>query len=177
MSLTEYRSLGRSGLIVSPLALGTMTFGTARWGSGEDGSRAVFNACVEAGGNFVDTADVCSGGRSEELLGRFIAERGLRDQVVVATKAGFAAGKGVHAGGNGAKHVHAALDGSLGRLQTDHVDLFWVHVWDSFTPSPECSTACSRRRCVSMRCSAGRRSEAGRGELVGSAKSMTSTPP
>ena len=137
MSLTEYRSLGRSGLIVSPLALGTMTFGTARWGSGEDGSRAVFNAYVEAGGNFVDTADVCSGGRSEELLGRFIAERGLRDQVVVATKAGFAAGKGVHAGGNGAKHVHAALDGSLGRLQTDHVDLFWVHVWDSFTPAEE----------------------------------------
>ena len=167
MSLTDYRSLGRSGLIVSPLALGTMAFGTARWGSGEDGSRAVFNAYVDAGGNFVDTAGVYSSGRSEELLGRFIAERGLRNQMVVATKAGFSAGKGVHAGGNGAKHVHAALDGSLGRLQTDHVDLFWVHVWDSFTPCPECSTACSRRRCVSMQCSTGRRSEAGRGELVG----------
>ena len=99
-----------------------MTFGTARWGSGEDSSRAVFNAYVDAGGNFVGTADVYSSGRSEELLGRFIAERGLRNQMVVATKAGFSAGKGVHAGGNGAKHVHAALDGSLGRLQTDHVD-------------------------------------------------------
>ena len=137
MSLTDYRTLGRSGLVVSPLALGTMTFGTARWGSGEGGSRAVFNAYVDAGGNFVDTADVYSGGRSEEMLGSFIAERGLRDQIVVATKAGFAAGNGVHAGGNGAKHLHAALNGSLRRLGTDYVDLFWLHVWDSVTPAEE----------------------------------------
>ena len=137
MPLTDYRTLGRSGLVVSPLALGTMTFGTARWGSNEDGSRAVFNAYVEAGGNFVDTADVYSGGRSEEMLGGFIAERGLRDQVVVATKAGFAAGQGPHAGGSGARHLHAALDGSLRRLRTDHVDLFWLHVWDSVTPAEE----------------------------------------
>ncbi len=137
MSLTDYRTLGRSGLVVSPLALGTMTFGTARWGSDEAGSRAVFNAYVEAGGNFIDTADVYSGGRSEAMLGGFIAERGLRDQIVVATKAGFAAGKGPHTGGNGAKHLHTALDGSLGRLQTDHIDLFWVHVWDSATPAEE----------------------------------------
>lgn len=137
MSLADYRTLGRSGLVVSPLALGTMTFGTARWGSGEDGSRAVFNAYVEAGGNFVDTADVYSGGRSEAMLGGFIAERGLRDQVVVATKAGFAAGEGPHAGGSGARHLHAALDGSLRRLRTDHVDLFWLHVWDSVTPAEE----------------------------------------
>ncbi len=137
MPLTDYRALGRSGLVVSPLALGTMTFGTARWGTGEDGSRSVFNAYVEAGGNFVDTADVYSGGRSEEMLGGFIAERGLRDQIVVATKAGFAAGKGLHAGGNGAKHLHGALNGSLRRLRTDHVDLFWVHVWDSVTPAEE----------------------------------------
>jgi len=137
MSLTDYRTLGRSGLVVSPLALGTMTFGTARWGSNEDGSRAVFDAYVEAGGNFVDTADVYSGGRSEEMLGGFIAERGLRDQVVVATKAGFAAGRGPHAGGSGARRLHAALDGSLRRLRTDHVDLFWLHVWDSVTPAEE----------------------------------------
>ena len=65
MKLTDYRTLGRSGLVVSPLALGTMTFGTARWGQNEEGSRAVFNAYVDAGGNFVDTADVYSGGRSE----------------------------------------------------------------------------------------------------------------
>lgn len=137
MTLTDYRTLGRSGLVVSPLALGTMTFGTARWGSGEDGSRAVFNAYVDAGGNFVDTADVYSGGRSEEMLGSFIDERGLRDRIVVATKAGFAAGKGPLAGGNGAKHLYAALDGSLRRLRTGYVDLFWLHVWDSVTPGEE----------------------------------------
>lgn len=137
MSLTDYRTLGRSGLAVSPLALGTMTFGTARWGSGEDGSRAVFNAYVDAGGNFLDTADVYSGGRSEEMLGAFIAERGLRDQLLLATKAGFATGKGVHAGGSGAGHLHRALEGSLRRLRTDYVDVFWLHVWDSVTPAEE----------------------------------------
>ncbi len=137
MPLNTYRTLGRSGLVVSPLALGTMTFGTARWGTDEQSSQAVFNAYVDAGGNFVDTADVYASGRSEEQLGRFLAERSLRDQVVVATKAGFAAGKGVHNGGNGAKHLHAALHGSLRRLQTDFVDLYWVHVWDSVTPAEE----------------------------------------
>lgn len=137
MSLADYRTLGRSGLVVSPMALGTMTFGTARWGSDEAGSRAVFDAYVDAGGNFVDTANVYSGGRSEEMLGAFIADRGLRDQVVVATKAGFASGQGPHAGGNGAKHIHAALHGSLRRLRTDYVDLFWLHVWDGLTPAEE----------------------------------------
>jgi aryl-alcohol dehydrogenase-like predicted oxidoreductase len=137
MNLNDYRTLGRSGLVISPLALGTMTFGTARWGQGEAGSRAVFNAYIEAGGNFVDTANVYSGGRSEEMLGSFIASRSLRDQIVIATKAGFAAGAGAHQGGNGAKHVHAALNASLRRLQTDYVDLYWVHVWDSVTPAEE----------------------------------------
>ncbi len=137
MPLTDYRTLGRSGLVVSPLALGTMTFGTARWGSGEATSRAVFDAYVEAGGNFFDTADVYAGGRSEEMLGRFIAERSLRHDAVLATKAGFAAGKGPVAGGSGAKHLHAALEGSLKRLRTDTVDLFWLHVWDGVTPAEE----------------------------------------
>ena len=137
MSLSQYRTLGRSGLSVSPIALGTMTFGTSRWGSGEDGSRAVFNAYVDAGGNFVDTADVYSSGRSEEMLGSFIAERALRDSIVLASKSGFGAGKGAHAGGNGAKHVHAALHASLKRMQTDYIDLYWVHVWDSVTPAEE----------------------------------------
>jgi aryl-alcohol dehydrogenase-like predicted oxidoreductase len=137
MSLSNYRTLGRSGLAVSPLALGTMTFGTARWGSGEDDSRAIFNAYVEAGGNLVDTADVYATGRGEEMLGGFIAERGLRDSIVLATKFGFAAGVGPHAGGNGAKHLHRALEGSLKRLRTDYIDLYWVHVWDSVTPAEE----------------------------------------
>ena len=75
MNMQSYRTLGRSGLVVSPLALGTMTFGTARWGMSELASREVFNAYVDAGGNFVDTADVYSSGRSEEMLSSFIAER------------------------------------------------------------------------------------------------------
>lgn len=137
MSLTDYRTLGRSGLGVSPLALGTMTFGTARWGSDEAGSRAVFDAYVEAGGNFVDTADVYAGGRSEAMLGGFIAESGLRDRIVLATKAGFAAGQGPHVGGSGVKHVRAALDRSLTRLRTDYIDLYWLHVWDGMTPAEE----------------------------------------
>ena len=137
MTLSNYRTLGRSGLVVSPLALGTMTFGTARWGLDEKGSSTVFDAYVEAGGNFVDTADVYAGGRSEEMLGSFLAERRSREQTVIATKAGFASGRGVHAGGNGAKHLHTALEGSLRRLRTDYVDLFWIHVWDSVTPAEE----------------------------------------
>ncbi len=137
MPLTDYRTLGRSGLAVSPLGLGTMTFGTARWGSDEAGSRAVFDAYVEAGGNFIDTADVYAGGASEAMVGAFVAARGSRDRLVLATKSGFAAGTGPHAGGNGAKHVRAALDGSLGRLRTDFVDLYWIHVWDGVTPAEE----------------------------------------
>lgn len=137
MPLTDYRTLGRSGLAVSPLALGTMTFGTARWGSDEAGSRAVFDAYVDAGGNFIDTADVYAGGNGETMLGRFVADRSLRDQLVIATKAGFAVGQGPHRGGSGAKHVHAALEGSLRRLRTDYVDLYWLHVWDGVTPAEE----------------------------------------
>lgn len=135
--LHQYRTLGRSGLTVSPLALGTMTFGTARWGSAESISRDVFNAYLDAGGNFIDTADVYSGGRCEEMLGQFIAERAARERVVIATKSGFATGQGVHTGGNGAKHIHSALVGSLERLRTDYVDMLWVHVWDSVTPAEE----------------------------------------
>jgi aryl-alcohol dehydrogenase-like predicted oxidoreductase len=137
MPLTDYRSLGRSGLAVSPLALGTMTFGTARWGSDEAVSRAVFHTYVEAGGNFVDTADVYAGGNGETMLGGFVADRALRDQLVIATKSGFATGRGPHAGGNGAKHVHAAIEGSLRRLRTDYIDLYWLHVWDGVTPAEE----------------------------------------
>jgi aryl-alcohol dehydrogenase-like predicted oxidoreductase len=137
MSLLDYQTLGRSGLAVSPLALGTMTFGTARWGTDEKASRAVFDAYVDAGGNFIDTADVYAGGGSEAMLGRFIADRSLRDQMVIATKSGFAVGKGPHMGGNGAKHIHAAVEGSLQRLGTDYIDLYWVHVWDGVTPAEE----------------------------------------
>ena len=130
MKLSDLRTLGRSGLPVSPLCLGTMTFGNKGWGSPDDVSRHIFDSYVDQGGNFVDTADVYSGGRSEELVGHFIAERKLRDQVVLATKYSFN-------GGNGRKNLHRALEGSLQRLGTDYVDLYWVHVWDSVTPAEE----------------------------------------
>lgn len=138
MSLTDFRTLGRSGLVVSPLSLGTMTFGTPRWGSPDEVSKDIFDAYVKAGGNFIDTADVYAGGRSEELVGSYIAERNLRDQVVLATKFGFNAGPGnPNAGGNGRKNIHRALEGSLRRLKTDYVDLYWLHAWDAVTPVEE----------------------------------------
>lgn len=137
MSLSDYRTLGRSGLAVSPLALGTMTFGAARWGTAEPEARDIFDAYVDAGGNFVDTADVYSGGLGEEMVGRFIAERKLRSEIVLATKAGFATGKGRLVGGNGARHLTASLEGSLTRLGVDHIDLYWIHVWDGVTPPEE----------------------------------------
>ncbi len=145
MKLSDLRTLGRSGLPVSPFALGTMTFGNAAWGSTDDVSTAIFDAYIEAGGNFVDTADVYSSGRSEELLGRLIAERNLRDRVVLATKYAFNfdTGGDVDAapsplrGGSGRKNLHRALDDSLRRLGTDYVDLYWMHVWDGVTPAEE----------------------------------------
>lgn len=137
MPLSGHRTLGRSGLAVSPMALGTMTFGTRRWGADEDASRAIFHAYVEAGGNVVDTADVYAGGESERLLGRFLAEANLHDRIVVATKSGFGTGDHPHSGGNGAKHVRAAVEGSLRRLGVDAIDLYWAHVWDMVTPAEE----------------------------------------
>ena len=139
MNLTSFRTLGRSGLAVSPLALGTMTFGNASWGSTDGVSLDIFNAYVDAGGNFIDTADVYAKGRSEELVGSFVAARSLRDRLVLATKSGFHAGEpgNVNAGGNGRKHMQRALGGSLKRLGTDYIDLYWMHVWDRVTPVEE----------------------------------------
>ncbi|GGE93622.1 aldo/keto reductase [Sphingomonas prati] len=137
MNLETYRPLGRSGLLVSPLALGTMTFGTLRLGLDEAGNRAVLDRYTELGGNFIDTADVYAGGRSEEMVGTFVAERRLRDRTVIASKSGFADGCGFHAGGNGARQVMASVDGSLGRLRTDFIDLYWVYIWDGLTPAEE----------------------------------------
>src|SRR6266567_1083004 len=139
MQLNEYSTLGRSGLRVSPLCLGTMTFGTEwGWGSEESTSPSIFDRYVEAGGNFLDTADGYTGGKSEELVGKFITDRGLRDRVVLATKFTFNAEAGnPNAGGNGRKNIYRALHGSLRRLQTDYVDLYWLHAWDTVTPVEE----------------------------------------
>ena len=138
MTLTDFRTLGRSGLIVSPLALGTMTFGTPRWGSPDDVSQSIFDSYVDAGGNFIDTADVYAGGRSEELIGGYIAERTLRDKLVLATKFTWNLEPGnPNAGGNGRKNIYRAIDASLKRLQTDYIDLYWLHFWDMVTPVEE----------------------------------------
>lgn len=115
-----------------------MTFGPQRWGSSDAVSRAIFNDYVDAGGNFIDTADVYSGGHSEALVGQYMADRTLRDQVVLATKFGFNTQQGnPHAGGNGRKRIYSALDNSLRRLKTDYIDLYWMHVWDMVTPVEE----------------------------------------
>ena len=148
MSLTHFRTLGRSGLIVSPLALGTMTFGPGGWNADASTSQAIFDAYRAAGGNFIDTADIYSGGASEELVGKFIKAAGARDEIVLATKFGFngssspltanqAGGGNPNAGGAGAKNIHRAIDASLKRLETDYIDLYWMHIWDGVTPVEE----------------------------------------
>ena len=115
MSVKDYVTLGRSGLRVSPLTLGTMTFGTEwGWGTEENISRDVFNLYIDAGGNFIDTADLYTAGTSEKMVGKFISERSLRDRVVLATKFTFNAEPGnPNAGGNGRKNIYRALEASL----------------------------------------------------------------
>ena len=139
LGMNSYVTLGRTGLRVSPLCLGTMTFGTEwGWGSEEDISRKIFNGYVDAGGNFIDTADGYTMGQSEEMLGKFVGERSLRDQLVIATKFTFNAQRGnPNAGGNGRKNIYRALEGSLRRLKTDYIDLYWLHAWDTVTPVEE----------------------------------------
>ena len=138
-SLDNYVTLGRSGLRVSPLSLGTMTFGTEwGWGSEEQVARAVFDNYTEAGGNFIDTANIYTVGHSEELIGKFILDRSLRERIVLATKFTFNTDHGdPNAGGNSRKNIHRALEDSLRRLQTDYLDLYWMHVWDTVTPVEE----------------------------------------
>jgi aryl-alcohol dehydrogenase-like predicted oxidoreductase len=139
MTLSDYTTLGRSGLRVSPLCLGTMTFGT-EWGFGveEKASKEIFDHYIGAGGNFVDTADGYTAGHSEEMVGKFVADAKLRDRVVIATKFTFNAQAGnPNAGGNGRKNVYRALEGSLRRLKTDYVDLYYLHAWDRVTPVEE----------------------------------------
>ena len=139
MSLSNYLTLGRSGLRVSPLCLGTMTFGTEwGWGSEEEAAAQLLDRYVESGGNFLDTADGYTNGKSEEICGRLIRDRGLRDRIVLATKFTFNVQPGnPNAGGNGRKNAFRALETSLRRLQTDYVDLYWMHIWDGTTPVEE----------------------------------------
>ncbi|MBL8658895.1 MAG: aldo/keto reductase [Rhodospirillales bacterium] len=135
--LDHYRLLGRSGLRVSPLCLGTMTFGPEwGWGADKETSRAIFNAYVERGGNFIDTANFYTRGTSERLVGEFVAD--ARDRFVLATKFTLNMRPGdPNAGGNQRKCMVQAVEDSLRRLNTDYIDLYWMHAWDGTTPVDE----------------------------------------
>ena len=134
----EYRRLGDTGLMVSELCLGCMTFGRE---ADEEASRGLVARFLEAGGNFVDTADVYTKGDSEEITGRAI--KGVRDDVVLATKVRFPMGDGPNDVGLSRKHVIGGCEDSLRRLGTDHIDLYQVHCWDGATPLEETLSALS----------------------------------
>jgi len=131
----QYRILGRSGLKVSELCLGTMTFGRE---TPEAESVAMLDAFVAAGGNFIDTADVYSHGGSEDILGRWLNAPGRqRDDFVVATKVRYPMGETPNATGLSRKHILSGITASLRRLQTDYIDLYQIHGWDPLTPIEE----------------------------------------
>lgn len=132
----EHRTLGRSGCAVSSLTLGTMTFGHE---TDEAGAHAQLDAFLAAGGTLIDTADVYTRGASETIIGRWLARQPaeVRDRVVLATKGRFPMGDAPNDVGLSRRHLSAALDASLRRLQVDHVDLYQVHAWDPLTPLEE----------------------------------------
>lgn len=129
----DYRFLGRTGLRVSELCLGTLTFGRE---ASEAESHRMLDHFAAAGGTFIDTADVYNGGESESILGRWLAHQ-KRDTFVIATKVRFPIGNGPNDVGLSRKHILASIDASLRRLGTDYVDLYQTHNWDSRTPLPE----------------------------------------
>jgi aryl-alcohol dehydrogenase-like predicted oxidoreductase len=133
----RYRLLGNSGLRVSEAALGTMTFGEDwGWGTAKEEARKVYDAFREAGGNFIDTANIYTNGTSETFLGEFL--QGHRQSVVLATKYSNAfPGTDPNAAGNQRKNMVQAVEASLKRLQTDYIDLYWLHIWDQITPVEE----------------------------------------
>ena len=140
MSLDSYVTLGRSGLRVSPFCLGTMTFGEDwGWGSSPAEAEAILSAYLERGGNFIDTANLYTNGHSEKIIGDFFAQRkGLRDRHVIATKffCNLHAGD-PNGGGTGRKAIVEQCEASLRRLQTDYIDLYWMHNFDRNTPIEE----------------------------------------
>lgn len=139
MQLDDYRLLGRSGLRVSPLALGTMTFGVGEgsWGSSEEEAQTMIDMFVDRGGNFIDTANFYGQmGQSEEWLGRMV--KGKREQLVISTKYSLTTRPGdPNAAGNQRKNMVRSVEDSLRRMQTDYIDLFYLHMWDFRTPADE----------------------------------------
>lgn len=140
MPLDHYVTLGNSGLRVSPLCLGAMTFGEDwGWGSSVEDSQKILDRFIERGGNFIDTANVYTKGHSEKIIGDHIGQHpGRRDRVVIATKfVGNMYRQDPNAGGANRKAIVQQCENSLRRLQTDYIDLYWMHCWDSFTPIDE----------------------------------------
>jgi len=136
----QYLNLGNTGLKVSRICLGMMTYGTPEWRDwvlDEDQSRPFIQAAVEAGINFFDTADAYSRGVSEEVTGRLLKEFARREEIVVATKVFFSWNDQPNTGGLSRKHIMDSIDGSLRRLGMDHVDLYQIHRWDYNTPIEE----------------------------------------
>jgi aryl-alcohol dehydrogenase-like predicted oxidoreductase len=136
----ENRFLGRTGILVSELCLGAMTFGRE---TSEADSFQMMDCFLEAGGNFVDTADVYGQGVSEEIVGRWTKAK-QRDELVIATKVRFSMGPGVNDVGLSRKHILSGVENSLRRLQTDYIDLYQVHMWDDATPLEETLSALDR---------------------------------
>jgi aryl-alcohol dehydrogenase-like predicted oxidoreductase len=140
MSLSEYVTLGNSGLRVSPFCLGAMTFGEDwGWGSSVPESETIIATFLDRGGNFIDTANVYTKGHSEKIIGDFIGRnRTRRDRTVIATKFFGNLYEGEpNGGGAGRKAIAAACEQSLRRLETEYIDLYWMHSWDKFTPIEE----------------------------------------
>ena len=140
MPLDHYVTLGRSGLRVSPFCLGAMTFGEDwGWGSSVADSESILANFVERGGNFIDTANAYTTGHSEKIIGDYVRQGGIRrDQFVIAAKffANLFPGD-PNGGGASRKSIASACDESLRRLQSDYIDLYWMHLWDRFTPIEE----------------------------------------
>src|SRR5262249_21097367 len=136
----QYVNLGRSGLKVSRLCLGVMTYGDPKWRPwilSEDAGRPFIRRALEGGINFFDTADMYSRGASEEVLGRALRDFAKRDDVVIATKAFYPMSEEPNDRGLSRKHLMTSIDRSLTRLGTDYVDLYQIHRWDDETPIEE----------------------------------------
>lgn len=133
----QYKLLGNTGLRVSELCLGAMTFGEDwDWGANQETSRAIFEAFVEAGGDFIDTANIYTNGTSEKMLDEFVGAQ--RDRFVIATKYTMMTNPNdPNSSGNQGKNLMRSLEASLKRLNTDYIDLYWVHMWDTVTPVEE----------------------------------------
>lgn len=140
MELTDYRTLGRSGLRVSPLTLGAMTFGLDwDYGASPEESKKIMAAYLDKGGNIIDTANIYTRGHSEKIIGDYLKKSSIiRDRLVISTKFYGSMRPGdPNSGGTGRKSIIQALEQSLRRLQTDYIDLYWMHAFDEFTPIEE----------------------------------------